>query len=242
MAAWRALLTRQWLRAQAVFLLALGRSDAALARFEQVLLLRPLDGHALASRAHIYAERGGFGQAASSLHLLTQVCPQEPAGWFNLGYALQQLGQQGQAGVAFRRALAIDPRLDRAWYGLALVLMDARLFQGAADALEKTNALQPMSPHGWFRLAQVRQALDQPEAALKIVEHLRQFEPKVAAQLEKTLDVGAGVHAGRAGHAVDTGHTAYAGRAGHARQAYQNQASKRHETAAAPDRTAHHAA
>ena len=186
----RSLLTCQFLRMRAVVLLACGRPDAALARFEQILRLRPLDHHALASRAHLHAQRGSFDKAIESLHLLTQTCPQASSGWFNLGYALQQLGQQGQAGVAFRSALTIDPRMDRAWYGLALVLMDSRLFEGAADALEKNTALQPMSPHGWFKLAQVRQALEQHDEAFKIVLHLRQFEPKVAAQLEKTLGLG----------------------------------------------------
>ena len=186
----RSLLISQFLRMRAVVLLACGRPDAALARFEQVLQLRPFDHHALASRAHLHAQRGSFDEAVESLHLLTQTRPQESSGWFNLGYALQQLGLQGQAGVAFRRALNIDPRMDRAWYGLALVLMDSRLLEGAADALEKNTALQPMSPQGWFKLAQVRQALDQHDEAIKIIEHLRQFEPRVAAQLEKTLGVG----------------------------------------------------
>jgi tetratricopeptide (TPR) repeat protein len=186
----RSLLICQFLRIHAVLLLAIGRSDAALARFEQLLRLRPLDHHALASRAHLHAQRGSFSEGIDSLLLLTQTCPQASFGWFNLGYALQQLGQQDQAGAAFRRALAIDPRMDRAWYGLALVLMESRLFEGAADALEKTTALQPMSPHGWFKLAQVRQALDQHDEAFKIVLHLRQFEPKVAAQLEQVLGLG----------------------------------------------------
>ena len=185
----------QLLNIQAVLLLTLGRSNAALACFDRLLELRPLDRHALASRAHIHAQQSSFNEAVESLRLFTQTYPQEPSGWFNLGYALQQLGRQGQAGVAFRRALAIDPRMDRAWYGLALVLMDSRLFQGAADALEKTTTLQPMGPHGWFKLAQVRQALDQHDEALKIVQHLRQFEPKVAAQLERVLGMGVSVSA-----------------------------------------------
>jgi tetratricopeptide (TPR) repeat protein len=180
-------------RVRAVVLLTLGRSDAALACFDRLLRLRPLERHALGSRAHIHAQRGRFNEAIASLLVFTQTYPQEASGWFNLGYALQQLGKQGQAGVAFRQALAIDPQMDRAWYGLALVLMDARLYQAAADALEKNTALQPMSPHGWFKLAQVRQALEQPEEAFKIALHLRQFEPKVAAQLERALGMGVAV-------------------------------------------------
>lgn len=188
--AWWSWLTLQLLRIHAVLLLAMGRSNAALARFDRLLQLRPLDCHALASQAHIHAQRGSFDEAVNSLCLLTQTRPQDAAGWFNLGYALQQLGEQGQAGVAFRQALAMDPRMDRAWYGLALVLMDLRQYQEAADALENTTALQPMSPHGWFRLAQVRQALNQHDEAVNIALHLREFEPKVAAQLERALGVG----------------------------------------------------
>jgi tetratricopeptide (TPR) repeat protein len=205
--AWKSWLPCQFLRLRAVLLLTLGGHYAALACFEQLLGHRPLDRHALASRAHIHAQKGSFNEAVESLRLFTQTYPQEAGGWFNLGYALQQLGQQGDAGVAFRRALAINPRMDCAWYGLALVLMDARLYQAAADALEKTTALQPMGPHGWFKLAQVRQALDQPDEALKIALHLRQFEPQVAAQLERALGMGVSVgacHDGRDVLAVST--------------------------------------
>ena len=42
-----------------------------------------------------------------------------------------------------------------------------------------------MSPYGWYRLAEVWLALDQPEQARKVLNHLRQFEPRVAAQLER---------------------------------------------------------
>jgi tetratricopeptide (TPR) repeat protein len=188
--AFGSLVARQFIKVQAVLLLVLGRKNSALTCFDRLLQLRPLDRHALASRAHLHAQQGGFNAATESLRLLTQIDPQKAAGWFNLGYALQQLGRQGEAGVAFRQAVAIDPRMDRAWYGLALVLMDARLYEAAADALEKTTALQPMAPDGWFKLAQVRQALDQPDEALKIALHLRQFEPKVAAQLERVLGMG----------------------------------------------------
>jgi tetratricopeptide (TPR) repeat protein len=189
-------LARRFTKFQAVWLLSLGRSDAALACFDRLLGLRPLDRHALESRAHIHAQQGRFNEAIKSLEVFTQTYPQEASGWFNLGYARQRLGQHGDAGTAFRKALAIDPRMDRAWYGLALVLMDARMYQAAAEALEKNTALQPMAPHGWFKLAQVRQALDQPEEALKIALHLRRFEPKMAAQLERTLGMRVAVSHG----------------------------------------------
>ena len=107
------------------------------------------------------------------------------ASWFNLAYVLQQSGRADEAGSAFQQALALDAKLDRAWYGLALVLMQQGQFQRAAEALKKNTALQPMSPHGWYRLAQVWLALGEHDRALKVIEHLRGFEPSVAAQLER---------------------------------------------------------
>ena len=74
--------------------------------------------------------------------------------------------------------------MDRAWYGLGLALMHRQQFHEAAEALKKNTVLQPMSPYGWYRLAEVWLALDQPEEAQKVLRHLRQFEPAVAAQLE----------------------------------------------------------
>jgi tetratricopeptide (TPR) repeat protein len=192
-----------FLKIQAVLLLSVGNRAGALSKFEQMLQLRPLDRYALASRAHLLAQLNNFSEAIASLHQLTGMvgsAPQEAAAWFNLGFVLQQAGRHDDAGPAFQQALARDPCIDRAWYGLALVLMEQGQFHDAVKALKKNTALQPLSPYGWYRLAQVRLALGQPEKALKVIAHLRQFEPRVAAQLEREtgLRPGAGA-AGLAG-------------------------------------------
>lgn len=182
-----------FLKLQAVLLLAIGRRSGALLRFDRMLQLLPADRYALASRAHVQAQLNHFEEAVASLQRLTRVKgsgPQEAAAWFNLGYVLQQAGRHEDAGPAFRSALERDPCMDRAWYGLALVLIHQRQFPEAVEALKKNTALQPMSPYGWYRLAQVRLALGQPDKALKVIEHLRQFEPKVAAQLERENELG----------------------------------------------------
>ena len=180
-----------FLKTRAVWLLALGRRAGALRGFDQMLQLKPLDRYALASRAHVLAQQQEFGAALTPLLQLTglvgtaEAGPQVAAAWFNLGYALQQLGRHEEAGSAFRSALALEPGLDKAWYGLALVLMHQQRFHEAVAALKKNTALQPLSPYGWYRLAQVRLALGQGDNALKVFEHLRQFEPRVAAQFER---------------------------------------------------------
>ena len=182
-----------FLKIQAVLLLGAGNCAGALLKFERMLQLRPADRYALGSRAHLQAQLNNFSEAIASLQQLTRMAgsaPQEAAAWFNLGFVLQQAGRHDDAGSAFQSALARDPRLDRAWYGLALVLIHQGQFHDAVAALKKNTALQPMSPYGWYRLAQVRVALGQPEKALKVIEHLRQFEPKVAARLEHETGLG----------------------------------------------------
>ncbi|MDP2256386.1 MAG: tetratricopeptide repeat protein [Polaromonas sp.] len=183
------------LKAQAVLLLALGRRSGALRSFEQMLQRRPEDRYALASQAHVQVQLQRLDAAVASLQQLTRILgsgPQEAAALFNLGYVLQQAGRHEEAGPAFRSALALDSSLDRAWYGLALVLIHQRQFPEAVEALKKNTALQPMSPYGWYRLVQVRLALGQPEKARKIIAHLRQFEPRVAAQLERENELASG--------------------------------------------------
>jgi tetratricopeptide (TPR) repeat protein len=176
------------LKAQAVLLLALGRRDGALRRFAQMLRRRPADRYALASQAHVQVQLHCLDAALSTLRQLTGVkgsAQQEAAAWFNLGYVLQQAGRHDEAGPAFRSALVLDSSLDRAWYGLSLVLIHQRQFLESVQALKRNTALQPMSPYGWYRLAQVWLALGQPEKARTIIAHLRRFEPRVAAQLER---------------------------------------------------------
>lgn len=174
-----------FLKLRAWLLLACAKQPAALATFEQMLLLRPSDAYALASHGHVAAQLRLLQESIASLRQLTVVRPEHAAAWFNLGYVLQQAERHGEAGHAFERALALDPRLDPAWYGLALVHIHARRFEEAAEALQKNTALQPLGPHGWYRLTQVWLALDQPDKARKVIAHLRRFEPRVAAQLER---------------------------------------------------------
>jgi tetratricopeptide (TPR) repeat protein len=185
-----------FLKAQALLLLAAGKRTAALPKFAQMLCLRPADSYALASRGHVEAQLHLTQEAIASLMQLTSAWPLRASGWFNLGYVLQQAGRHEEAGPAFERALALDPRLDRAWYGLALVHIHQQRWREAAEALERNTALQPLGPYGWYRLAQVWLALGEAGKARKVIAHLRRFEPRVAAQLER--ENAAALQAGRA--------------------------------------------
>ena len=82
--------------------------------------------------------------------------------------------------------------MDRAWYGLGLVHIRQGRLEDALAALQRNTQLQPMSPFGWYQLARVHVDLKQPNEALKVIRHLKGFEPKVAAQLERETSLTVG--------------------------------------------------
>ena len=82
-------------------------------------------------------------------------------------------------------AIAIEEKMDRAWYGLGLVHVRQGRLPEALTALQRNTTLQPMSPFGWYQMARVHVELKQPEEAQAVIRHLKNFEPKIAAQLER---------------------------------------------------------
>jgi predicted Zn-dependent protease len=167
-------------------------------------VLRPADPYALASRGHVAAQLHLTQEAIASLRQLTCVRPLQASGWFNLGYVLQQAGRHDEAGPPLSaRGAGPAPGPGLVWPG-AGAYPPAALAE-AAEALERNTALQPLGPYGWYRLAQVWLALGEAGKAHKVIAHLRRFEPRVAAQLER--ENAAALQAGRAstseaGHAT----------------------------------------
>ncbi|MDP3812713.1 MAG: tetratricopeptide repeat protein [Hydrogenophaga sp.] len=184
------LLNRKFMQLQIRALVLFGQRLRALERVGDLLGSNAADSYALATRAHLLAELGDKTGAQQALQQLVAAQPDQPAGWFNLGYLSEEMGHLEQAETAFRRATELDPQLDRAWYGLALSLIRQRRFDEAVTALRKNTELQPMSPYGWYQLARVHVDRQEPDEAAKIIRHLRKFEPKVAAQLERETGLG----------------------------------------------------
>ena len=182
-------LGKKWL---AMGLLVVGREPAALAIFNTMLARWPEDAYALASRSHLLAHSGHLDRALADSQRLTRIRADHASTWFNHGFLLESAGLWDEALAAFQRATELGPELDRAWYGLGLVLIRLQRYDEAVLALKRNTELQPMSPSGWYQLARVHVDRKEPEAAVKIIRHLQNFEPKVAEQLvrETGLRVG----------------------------------------------------
>ena len=174
------------LKLRAMGLLLMGRQQAAEAVFDTMLQRWPNDPYTLASRAHLRAQTGALEGAIVDAQALVAAHPgRSAADWFNLAFVLEKANRLDEAEAAFRRALTLDPKLDRAWYGLGLTLIRLQRFDAAVAALKRNTELQPMSPYGWYQLARVQMDRHEPEEARRIIRHLKGFDPKVAAQLER---------------------------------------------------------
>jgi tetratricopeptide (TPR) repeat protein len=179
-------LAHLWFKVSAMSWLVIGRPRQAETVFDEMLRRWPSDAYALSSRSHVRAQAGRRDDAIADQQALIAAHPDRSAGdWFNLAFLLEEAGRLTDAEPAFRRAIAIDPELDRAWYGLGLVLIRLQRPEEALAALKQNTKLQPMSPYGWYQLARVHFDRREPEEARKIIRHLKGFEPKVAAQLER---------------------------------------------------------
>ncbi len=176
------------LKLQVIAALMFNRREFAIRLLDEELAKHPQDAYALSNRAHVHAQLGNKRQAIDDLSALVAAHPDRSAAdWFNLAFLQESHGDIHGAEANFRRALALDGKLDRAWYGLGLVLIRQHRYDEAAAALKRNTELQPMSPYGWYQLARVHMDRRQPEEARRIIAHLKGFEPKVAAQLEREI-------------------------------------------------------
>ncbi|MBS7808280.1 tetratricopeptide repeat protein [Variovorax sp. PCZ-1] len=176
---------RWWAR----LLLRLEQWDSAQAVFERMGQMRPEDDYPLASIAYLHTITGRKNEAFTMLLRLTQTHSQVGMHWFNLGFLQEEKSQFEEACASFQKAVELRPDIDRAWYGLGLVLIRLQRLDEAVKALKQNTKLQPMSPYGWYQLARVHMDRQQPDEARKIIRHLKGFEPKVAAQLERETGI-----------------------------------------------------
>ena len=174
-----------WLKFKAKTLLVLGLRAKAHDVFQEILEVNPVDALALNSLGFEELNNRHLLQALSYFERALVQTPSNANAHFNVGFVCEELGRSQEAELAFKAALQLDEKLDRAWYGLGLVLVRQRRLEESLDAFKRNTELQSMSPFAWYQMARVHLELGQPEEALAVIRHLKGFEPKVAAQLER---------------------------------------------------------
>ena len=170
---------------RAKILLFAGLRPLARSVFEAILQKQPTDLLALNSMAYDAMQGGHLLQALGYFERARALSQDKSNAHFNHAFVCEELGRLEEAERGFRAAIAIEEKMDRAWYGLGLVLVRQGRLEEALSVLKRNTQLQPMSPFGWYQLARVHVDLKQTDEAKAVIRHLKGFEPKVAAQLER---------------------------------------------------------
>jgi tetratricopeptide (TPR) repeat protein len=192
---WRLNLARAWLRWQVRCHLLFKQPERALRRLDAALLAWPQDDWALGTRCLLHQRAGRRQAALQDAQALVSLCPSaQAAAWFNLGYLLEADDQWDAACAAFEQATRLQPTLDTAWYGLGLAHLRAGRLDQAVAPLQRCTTLQPFSPHAWYQLARLQAERGEVGAVAQVIDHLQDFEPRVAARLRQEI-AGAGVAA-----------------------------------------------
>lgn len=172
----------QW---QAKVLLLCGLRTRARQVHLDLLQRAPNDVLTLNSLGYAELQSGHPAQAHPYFEKVALLAPAASNSHFNLAFVNEELGRLDEAEAGFKAAIVIEEKMDRAWYGLGLVHVRQGRLPEALTALQRNTKLQPMSPFGWYQMARVHVELKQPEEAQAVIRHLKNFEPKIAAQLER---------------------------------------------------------
>ena len=110
--------------------------------------------------------------------------------YFNLGFLKQKEKCHTDAINLFSKAIELNEKCDIAYYGRAQSFLATNLLDKAIVDLNQTIKLQPFGPHAYYKLSHVYAKLNKRDKSLEIIEKLLGFEPQLARQLKKELELG----------------------------------------------------
>ncbi len=133
-----------------------GRLVEAIARYEQILALKPRIPEIHNNRGLALAALGKFEEAAQAYRRATKIRPDNPETLCNWGVALAQLERYDEAAAKFRRAIAVSPGFAGARNNLGLILKEQGRITELVEAIEQAIRLSPREASYYDNLAAIR--------------------------------------------------------------------------------------
>jgi tetratricopeptide (TPR) repeat protein len=123
-----------------------GDFDGASALLQGVLAKNPKDANALFYLGLSYAGRKMCREAIPPLTQVTELSPDFPGAWFQLGVCQRQLGDTGKALAFFEKSLELDPADTNSAYNAGLILFETNRIDEALGRFERGLAAKPEDP------------------------------------------------------------------------------------------------
>ena len=122
--------------------------------------------------------QGDLKAAQAAFEKVTEVDPQNPDGWVNIGRAALQEGDVARARTVLEKALAINPDLARAHFFYAGVLRQDGNYDGAAQHLQIVLAQYPRDRVALNNLGRVLFLQRKYADAVKVLQQVLAVDPE----------------------------------------------------------------
>jgi cytochrome c-type biogenesis protein CcmH/NrfG len=122
--------------------------------------------------------QGDLKGAQAAFGKVTEIAPQNPDGWVNIGRAAVQEGDMDRARTVLDKALSLSPDLARAHFFYAKVLRSEGNYDGAADHLRKVIAQYPRDRVALNDLGRILFLQRKYADAVKMLESVLTVDPE----------------------------------------------------------------
>ena len=143
----------------------------------------------LTAAGYICFKNKNFQDAENYFLKAIKKSPKYFQAFFNLGFLKQKEKSHVDAIHYFSKAIELNGKCDVAYYGRAQSFLATDLLDKAILDLQQTIELQPFGPHAYYKLSHIYAKLNKREKALEIVQKLVGFEPQLARQLKRELNL-----------------------------------------------------
>ena len=138
-----------------------GKTDQALAQYEQAAQQAPGDGHIQRMYGGLLIRLKRWPEAARRLASAVADRPDDQEAWYNLGLAVAMQGHFDEAETHFKRALRIDPQNVSIIHALGAVYLQQNRLRDAEHCFEQALAINPNHRRAQHDLMVVRRRLKQ---------------------------------------------------------------------------------
>lgn len=123
-----------------------GDLDGSIALLQGVLGKNPKDANALFFLGLSYAGKKMYREAIPPLVQVTELTPEFPGAWFELGVCHRELGDTEKALAAYEKNLELDPGYANSAYNAGLILFETNRIEEALARFEKGLVSKPDDP------------------------------------------------------------------------------------------------
>jgi tetratricopeptide (TPR) repeat protein len=174
----------------AINLLQKGRTDEALAHYNQALELDPNYGEAHYNLANALVRLGRVDEAIAHYEKAVELNPNNAMAYYNLGSVLVQNGREKEGITQYRKALELDPNNAGAHNNMGAALLRLGNLDEAMAHYFKALELNPGNPEANYNLANALVQKGRFEEAVNYYKNALRLNPRNSAardRLEKLL-------------------------------------------------------